>query len=394
MKSFGIGTIDRRELLLPIVALTTFVFLLFLPTGFRQEGTRHQKRVRAVITETDNADIVQTGIIRTGTQGLVIEVLGGPFQGEAFESNNILMGKLELDRFYSPGDIILAVLHLDELNKKVLRVQAVDHYRIRVEMILVLAFFTFLLVYARWTGFKAIISFLFTAAVLWKVLIPGFLRGWSPIPLTFGVTTLITAAIIFLVGGRGKRSIIAFTGAMLGIGTTIALAVLFGKAFRIHGAIRPFSEMLLYSGFPHLNLTDILFAGIFLASSGAIMDIAMDIGASMEEIVLHNPSVDRKRLIASGFSVGRAVVGTMTTTLLLAYSGGYTSLLMVFMAQGTPGINVVNLGYVAAEILHTLVGSFGLVLVAPLTAVAGGFILKPRVAKHPVHGEARDNISR
>jgi uncharacterized membrane protein len=107
------------------------------------------------------------------------------------------------------------------------------------------------------------------------------------------------------------------------------------------------------------------------------MDIAMDIGASMEEIVLHKPEVSRKELIRSGFSVGRAVVGTMTTTLLLAYSGGYTALLMVFMAQGTPGINIVNLGYVAAEILHTLVGSFGLVLVAPITAVVGGFLLKP-----------------
>lgn len=32
-----------------------------------------------------------------------------------------------------------------------------------------------------------------------------------------------------------------------------------------------------------------------------------------------------------------AAMGTMTTTLLLAYSGGYLSLLMVFMAQGTPG---------------------------------------------------------
>lgn len=51
------------------------------------------------------------------------------------------------------------------------------------------------------------------------------------------------------------------------------------------------------------------------------------------------------------------------------------SLLMVFMAQGIPMMNIFNLSYVSAEILHTLVGSFGLVLVAPCTAVAGGLIL-------------------
>jgi uncharacterized membrane protein len=64
----------------------------------------------------------------------------------------------------------------------------------------------------------------------------------------------------------------------------------------------------------------------------------------------------------------------MTTTLLLAYSGGYIALLMVFMAQGVPVANLLNLNYVAAEILHTLVGSFGLVTVAPFTALTGAFI--------------------
>ena len=68
----------------------------------------------------------------------------------------------------------------------------------------------------------------------------------------------------------------------------------------------------------------------------------------------------------------------MTTTLLLAYSGGYVALLMVFMAQGTPLYNILNYKYVASEIIHTIVGSFGLVTVAPLTALTSGFLLAGR----------------
>jgi uncharacterized membrane protein len=45
------------------------------------------------------------------------------------------------------------------------------------------------------------------------------------------------------------------------------------------------------------------------------------------------------------------------------------------MAQGTPMINVFNYKYVASEIIHTLVGSLGLIAVAPLTAVASGVFL-------------------
>mgnify|MGYP001752322475 CR=1 FL=1 len=71
-------------------------------------------------------------------------------------------------------------------------------------------------------------------------------------------------------------------------------------------------------------------------------------------------------------------MGTMTTTLLLAYSGGYISLLMVFMAQGTPVDHILNYKYVAAEVLDTVVGSFGLVTVAPFTALMAGLLLTRR----------------
>ena len=74
-------------------------------------------------------------------------------------------------------------------------------------------------------------------------------------------------------------------------------------------------------------------------------------------------------------NVGRAAMGTMTTTLLLAYSGGYIALLMTFMAQGTPIDNILNYKYVSAEILDTIVGSFGLVTVAPFTAFTSGILL-------------------
>ena len=52
--------------------------------------------------------------------------------------------------------------------------------------------------------------------------------------------------------------------------------------------------------------------------------------------------------------------------------------MMVFMAQGIPVVNLLNLNYVSAEILHTLVGSFGLVSVTPFTAFVGAFIYTRR----------------
>ena len=68
-------------------------------------------------------------------------------------------------------------------------------------------------------------------------------------------------------------------------------------------------------------------------------------------------------------------MGTMTTTLLLAYSGTCIAMLMTFMAQGTPIYNILNNNIVSAEIINTIAGSFGLAVTAPLTAFISGILL-------------------
>lgn len=79
--------------------------------------------------------------------------------------------------------------------------------------------------------------------------------------------------------------------------------------------------------------------------------------------------------ITESKTLGPVLLWLCLLAVLLAYSGSYIALLMVFMAQGTPVALMLNYKYVAAEIVHTIVGSFGLVTVAPLTAITSGFLL-------------------
>jgi uncharacterized membrane protein len=210
--------------------------------------------------------------------------------------------------------------------------------------------------------------------VLVKLLLPAMLVGWDPILATFVITVLIAAITTFLVGGLSRTGLVAFIGAISGVAITTVCAWIFTNAFHIHGAVRAFSETLLYSGYAHLNLPHLFISGVFLASSGAVMDLAMDISAGMAEVHEQQPAIGRMGLVRCGFSMSRYMTGTMTTTLLLAYSAEYTAMLMTFIAQGVPLENVINMVYVSADIVQTLVGCFGIVLVAPFTAIAGGFI--------------------
>jgi uncharacterized membrane protein len=319
----------------------------------------------------DNSEVRQYGIIRLGTQVLEVSLKSGPFKGEHIEATNQLIGKLELDKFFCPGDVALVVLSLKD--GKIYHATAQDHYRIGIEIVLLATFAILLIIFGGWTGTKALLSFLFATLMIWKILIPSFLKGYDPIVISSAVVIALTASIIFLVGGLSKRGLVAFAGSALGIATTCLLALLFSRGFHLHGAVKPFSETLLYCGFPDLDLSRIFIASVFMASSGAVMDLAMDVASLIDEVVKKKPDIRFFETLNSGFSVGRAVVGTMTTTLLLAYSSSYVTLLMVFMAQGIPLMNIVNINYVAAEILNTVVGSFGLVTVAPFTALTGAF---------------------
>ncbi|MDY0091937.1 MAG: YibE/F family protein [Candidatus Vecturithrix sp.] len=363
---------SKQEIFLILFFSCCSLLLYFIPTGFEERIQKNAVRCRGRVIAVDNSDILQTGIVKQGVQALTVKLLDGPYAGTEVSATNQVLGKLEIDKMFGEGDIALMVLSLKD--GELYFANAQDHYRLHTEFYLLLCFATLLVIFAGLTGLKALLSFLFTALMIWKVMIPLFLKNIDPIFVSLGVVTILTAAIIFLVGGLTKRGIVSFLGSLLGILLTMFMAIIFSKGFYLHGAIRPFSETLLYSGFPHLDLTRLFLAGIFIASSGAVMDLSMDVASGMHELVLRKPDIHFMDALRAGFGIGRPVVGTMTTTLLLAYSGGYMALLMVFMAQGVPVANLLNLNYVAAEILNTIVGSFGLVSVAPFTALVGALI--------------------
>lgn len=352
------------------------LLLHLLPTGYEKRHAGDAIRCQGEILEADDSRVRTYGIVSAGIQRLSIRIVDGPFAGSVVEAHNEMLGKMDLDKRFAAGDRALVVLSLE--NGAISHAVAQDYYRLHVEGLLMGIFALLLLVFAGWTGLKALLSFIFSGYAIWKLLVPALLNGHDPILVGLIVVTLLTGAIIFLVGGLNRRAMAAFLGAQLGIVATCLLALAFAGPFRLSGAVIPFSETLLYSGHAHLNLTRIFLAAIFIACSGAVMDLAMDVATSLEEVVMADPGIGFPQALASGLRVGRVVVGTMTTTLLLAYSGGYITLLMLFMAQNIPMVSILNMNLVAAEVMTTLIGSIGLVLVAPFTALTGALLFVGR----------------
>jgi uncharacterized membrane protein len=346
-----------------------------VPTGFKGSAVHaNTVRARVRVTEVNNERLKIIGPVRQGEQQLEVQILGGHFKGQVHSTSNNMMGKMEIDKAFVTGNTALAVLNLNG-DGTIAHVQIIDHYRTGKTVFLCALFIFVTILIMGWMGIKILITFVFSAAALIRILYPMILRGWDPIFGALIITLLITALIIFLVGGLSRRALTAFLGAASGVVFTSILAFAFTGWFKIHGAVRPFTESLLFSGYGHLNLAHLFIAGVFIAASGAMMDLSMDVAAAMDEIKKQQPAITRIGLMRSGFTVARQAAGTMSTTLLLAYSAEYTAMIMTFLAQGVPLENVINMVWVSSEIVHTLAGCFGLMLVAPLTVFAGGMLL-------------------
>jgi len=366
--------LSRHDICIFLVLAVCTGLLLLIP-GPSRLASQSGFRARARVLEVDDSALQKHDLVWFGSQRLWVQILNGPLKGQRFVAGNELRAQMELDKRFIPGDTAIVVIDKSTPAPNDVLI-AQDHSRLGWTAVLFACFCALLCVFGGWTGFNALLSFLFSCLVIWKAVIPLALRGWSASWTVFASVVLLTAVIMYLVAGLNRRGITAFLGATLGILIGLLTAHLFTSLLKINGATLPYAQTLLFSGYDFLDLSDVFVGAMILASSGAVMDLAMDISSGIEEIHRHNPNLPQRELFLSGIRIGRSVVGTMTTTLLLAYSGGYITLLMMFCAQGNTPWDFINNPLVAAESVKTLIGSFSLVLVAPFTAVIGAWLFR------------------
>lgn len=266
-----------------LVCLLAIFVLWLLPTGF--EGAllyQEAERCTARVLEVDNSTIVDTGLVRSGEQRRQLELLDGAFAGTRVTGVNMLNGSLEQDKLSAPGDRAQVVVSHD--GATITNVTMSDHYRLGWEAVLAACCPVpdSLCRQNRPAGHRLLCA---DGAV--PVEGPGaaLSQRLNPIWVGLGITLFLTLCIIALVYGFDRRCLAAVSGSFLGILVTCILGMVCTDLFQIHGAVMAYSESPLYSGYSHLNLTQIFMASVFLGSSGAVMDLSVDITSAVHEVV-------------------------------------------------------------------------------------------------------------
>lgn len=359
-----------------LLLVAFFVLALILPAF--AEGEILENMRGKVVTIISEVELEDGGTI---LQMLEVRISKGTYRNQiitiehATDPNTPAFGKM-----LKVGDGVYISALLDE-NGDIISPQISNIVKDKYLVIIMAFFVCLLIIIGRLKGVKSLVSLIITIALVLGLLVPLLLRGYNPVPVALGVSVLAIIFTLLIVNGLSEKSLSAIIGTASGMIIAGLLAVIVGSLAKLTGYNTQESFMLDYiPDAVNFNHQGILFAGMIIGALGAVMDVGMSIASSIHEIKLHNPSADVKSLFTSGMNIGKDIMGTMSNTLILAYTGSSLMLIMVVMAYNTSLIDIFNLDSLATEVIRAIAGSIGLLCTIPITAITAA-VLESRMHK-------------
>jgi uncharacterized membrane protein len=143
-----------------------------------------------------------------------------------------------------------------------------------------------------------------------------------------------------------------------------ALALTHLSGFSVNEA----DVLIQIAGTTHMKVGELLFAAILISSLGAIMDIAISVATSVNEVYERNRSLGMKELFKSGMNVGRDMMGAMANTLIIAFTGASLNILVLLYAWNVSYYQLINNNMIGIYVIQAVSGSIAVILTVPLVS--------------------------
>lgn len=330
----------------------------------------------ATVQSVDEQSVQASGYdgLYSGSQIVTVRMASGQYKGRTFQVNNAL--NYDTNYLLSKGQRIVASVNTSTGDTSIVNVYVFAPDRVVPILILLGLFVLLLCAVGGRRGFHSVLGIIFTLVSLVFVFIPLLLRGAQPVSATVLLVVMTSCVTLFLVSGVSRKSLSAVLGTVLGVIVSAVILFIFSKAMRVSGYTLGDSDALLnIAGKSSLRVRDLLFAGIIISSLGAVMDIAISVATSVNEVLLNKPRAGFGELFRSGMNVGRDMMGTMANTLILAFVGGALET-FIFMYSYQIRINqFLNSNDISITILEAVSGSLAVILTVPIVAAISARLL-------------------
>lgn len=315
-----------------------------------------------------------TGVV-ANRQEAQVEIIEGKHQGEKVKVLNEITDNPVFNINIKPGSEVVLSISKDAQGKDEYNIA--DYHRAPTLAILLVVFLVAFIFFGGKQGAKSLLALIISVALIAFVLLPLSLAGINPLLVAVAICVATTGATMYFVSGWSKKSLAAILGTVGGVIVAGLAAQMVIVAAPLTGLSSEEAQILRGSVLVQSPefYKGLLAAGMLIGALGVIMDVAVSIASAVFEIARTKPGMSEQALYQSGMNVGRDIMGTMTNTLILAYTGGALPLLL--LTSQIPVSKLVNLDLVATEVASAISGSLGLVLTIPLTA----FIAAQLIAK-------------
>ena len=349
-----------------IIIIIFFILYLIMPSY--AQGTKVLPSETGLVQsikyiDTDEGNFVQT------KQNVNVKLLSGEFKGNIINLDNVLTGNPYYDIKLKKGAKV--ILHTED-NGDGIEYSIEDINRSDTLLWLSLLFCCLLIYVGKRKGIYSLFSIALTLILIIHCLCPLILWGVNPIIAVTIICILSTVITMYSVGGFNAKSTSASAGVILSLFLAGILSCITMNTAHLTGFSGEYTTYL-YSTHPEINFVALTISMMVLATLGAVMDVAMSISSTINEIYLTDNTKTIKELFISGMNVGRDIIGTMANTLILVYMGG--SLALLLLADNIDIIKFLNLNQVVTEIASALIGSIAIIICVPITAIAASGLI-------------------
>lgn len=351
------------------------VFLYFFNQIEKTELLTNDGRTfeKAVVTQVIKDNISDSGS-RIGNQTVKLRIETGAHKGEeltATSSSSYLYGA---DCVEGLGVIAIVSESGDNVTASVY-----NYDRGNILYLIILFFIAVLWLIGGKKGLNSAIGLVFTFVCIIFLFLPMIYRGVSPILSSVVIVILTTFVVMYLIDGLSVKSLCAMAGTIAGVVISAVFAALFGHLTHISGNNVSDIENLMYIGqMTDINVGELMFAGILISTLGAVMDVAISVASTINEIYEKNPMLSKKELFSSGINVGRDMMGTMSNTLILAFTGSSVNTLVYIYSYNYSYYQVLNMYSIGIEIIQGISATLGVILTVPFVAFISAMLLSRR----------------
>ena len=334
---------------------------------FNREGSTFEK---AVVTEIIK-DNLQDDNTRMGKQIVKVKVLSGSEKGNTFEatsSSSYLYG--------ADCTVGLKVIISLNISDSSTQVSVYNYYRSPCIYLFIVIFIFLLIIIGKKQGLQSALGLVFTFICVIFIFIPLLFRGLSPFLCAIFIVVITSNVSIILINGFTKKALSGILSTIIGVILAGIIAKIFGIITNITSYnISDIEELIYIAQNSNLKIDGLLFAGILISSLGAVMDVSVSLASSIQELHIKNPNLTSKDLFKSGITIGKDMMGTMSNTLILAFTGGSLSTLIILHSYNMSYNQLLNMYSIGIEIMEGLCGTIALILTVPISAFISSRII-------------------